>query len=140
MFPAATAPSNRRHLSASVPDLTIVVPTRNEAGNVLPLLAQLEAAVGTLPAEGIVDNDSEDETPAEVQAGAKHNSIPVSLYHRPTGDRVGGLGGAVKLGFDKARGRHVAVMDGDLQHPPALLPALVAEAQRTGADVVIASR
>jgi dolichol-phosphate mannosyltransferase len=46
----------------------------------------------------------------------------------------------VKRGFERATGEFVAVMDADLQHPPALLPVLLETARRETADVVVASR
>jgi hypothetical protein len=52
----------------------------------------------------------------------------------------GGLSGAVVDGFAHARGAYLCVLDADLQHPPACIPALLREAQQSGADVVIASR
>ncbi|NOZ89250.1 MAG: glycosyltransferase, partial [Crenarchaeota archaeon] len=55
--------------------------------------------------------------------------------------RVGrrGLGTAIVEGLRAARGRFVAVMDADLQHPPEVLPRLL-EAALRGYDVVVASR
>ena len=50
-----------------------------------------------------------------------------------------GLAGAVIHGWQNTDAQLLGVMDGDLQHPPELLPALW-EALQTGADVVIASR
>jgi dolichol-phosphate mannosyltransferase len=59
---------------------------------------------------------------------------------RRTGlDRWGGLAGAVIDGLRDCESEHVAVMDGDLQHPPEVLPRLLAELRR-GADIAIASR
>ena len=43
-------------------------------------------------------------------------------------------------GFAAARADWVGVMDADLQHPPEILPRLLARAGETGADVVVASR
>jgi len=45
----------------------------------------------------------------------------------------------VVAGLRIARGRYACVMDADLQHPPELVPVLLAEAER-GADLVVASR
>jgi dolichol-phosphate mannosyltransferase len=53
---------------------------------------------------------------------------------------AGGLGGAVTMGLRAAAAPWIVVMDADLQHPPALVPALVSAGQRAGADLVVATR
>jgi dolichol-phosphate mannosyltransferase len=127
-------------MRAKRPVLSIVVPTKDEAENVGPLVDELE---NILPGEGIeilfVD-DSDDATPDAVQAVARRSRREVRLIHREGEERVGGLSGAVVRGIQSARGEHVCVMDGDLQHPPALVADLFAAAHETGADLVVASR
>lgn len=108
--------------------LSVVVPTRNEALNVEALVSRLRVAldrdVGDW--EVVFVDDSDDATP-EVVTGLAARGLPVRLLHRPKGQRTGGLGGAVSDGFAVCRGDVVAVMDADLQHPPEVLPALVAQ-------------
>jgi dolichol-phosphate mannosyltransferase len=130
-------PSNR---GASGREVSVVIPTRNEAGSVRPLFDALCPALAGLSAEIISVDDSDDETPSVVAAVAAASSVPVRLRHRAGGERGDGLGGAVKLGFEAARGPYVAVMDCDLQHPPEVLSGMVAEAERQPADLVIATR
>jgi len=121
------------------PAVTIVVPTRNEAANVLPLLERIDAGLGGYPLEVIFVDDSTDDTPAVVENACRRFPF-VQLLHRPAGQRPGGLGGAVVAGFRQARAPYAVVMDGDLQHPPETAAALLAEATATNADVVIGSR
>jgi glycosyltransferase involved in cell wall biosynthesis len=86
-------------------------------------------------------DDSDDDTPARVREVAEQSrSVNIRLIHRVKKDRKGGLGGAVVAGFRSASTPWLAVMDGDLQHPPELLAQLLDTAQTTGADVVVASR
>ncbi len=121
-------------------DLTVVVPTRNEAGNISPLVDRLDAALSGQAAEIVFVDDSDDETPQrvlEVADGAGHR---VRLIHRAPDERAGGLGSAVLAGFDAADTRWAVVMDGDLQHPPELVPELVRAGCEHGSDVVVASR
>jgi len=120
-------------------ELSVVVPTRNEAASIDPFLAALSPALEGMDAEVIFVDDSSDDTPAVVERHAAVSSIPVHLRHRPAGERADGLGGAVKLGFEAAEGGLIAVMDVDLQHPPGLLRPMV-EAMRSDADLVIGSR
>lgn len=121
-------------------DVTIVVPTRNEAGNVAELLRRLNAALSSTRAEIIFVDDSDDETPAVILAEAQHSALPVHLLHRPVGERTGRLGGAVVLGFQHARSPWALVIDGDLQHPPEAVPAVVEATSTPGVDLVYGSR
>jgi dolichol-phosphate mannosyltransferase len=76
----------------------------------------------------------------QVGPGEAGVSSAVRLLHRPKGMRSGGLGGAVSEGFAIATGRVVVVMDADLQHPPEILPALIAPVLSGEADLVAGSR
>lgn len=120
--------------------LTVIVPTRNEAGNIAPLVFRLDSALGDLNAEILFVDDSTDRTPEEITTIASAVSRPVRLVHRAPAEQVGGLGGAVLAGLRDARGNWAVVMDGDLQHPPETVPQLVEVALETGADLVVASR
>jgi dolichol-phosphate mannosyltransferase len=120
--------------------LSIVVPTRNEVENIGPLLAGIERATRGLPTEVIFVDDSSDRTPVRIQELSHQFSFDVSLVTRPPGRRHGGLGGAVVEGCRTARGHWVCVMDADLQHPPELIPRLLARAEETAADIVLGSR
>lgn len=118
-------------------DLSVVIPTRNEADNIPALFARIDAALGGIRYEIIVVDDSDDETPRVVER-ERSTGRPVRLIHRDGPDRLGGLGSAVVEGFRAARGRYLACLDADLQHPPEKVPELVAELKE--ADVAVASR
>jgi GT2 family glycosyltransferase len=122
--------------------LTVLVPTRNEAANVAKLLDDLSRALEGIPAEVIFVDDSDDSTPAVIEGEASRlaPSLPTRLLRRERGQRAGGLAGAVVAGLRLARGRWVCVMDGDLQHPPAVVPRLLQTARDQGASLVVASR
>jgi dolichol-phosphate mannosyltransferase len=116
---------------------TLVVPTLNEAGNIGPLLSSLQDVMEEIPLRcgvTIVDDGSTDGTCDVVNAyGARDRRIRLL---RRAGER--GLAGAILDGWATSQAEFLGVMDGDLQHPPDLLPSLVSAAQ--GADVAIASR
>ncbi len=121
--------------------LSVIVPTRNEAGNVERLLTGLQEAFGEAEIEVIFVDDSTDETPQVIEAVSQHfPSIQVSLIHRPPEACVGGLGGAVVAGLEVARAEYACVMDGDLQHPPQLVPVLLRTATDHQVDLVVATR
>ncbi len=121
-------------------DLTIIIPTRDEEANIAELLRQIDVATGSLNAEVIIVDDSDDDTEGTARSVAATSTLPISVLHRNTEDRWGGLGGAVCDGLSEATGHWVVVMDGDLQHPPAIIPRLYRRAEESGADMVVASR
>lgn len=126
------------------PQVSIVVPTRNEAPNIALLVGRLSDALtddfGTgLGWELIFVDDSDDDTPAAIR-GQAAAGYPVLLHHRPAGSRPGGLGGAVQDGFALARGQVIAVMDADLQHPPEVMPAILSPIIDGRSDLVSGSR
>lgn len=118
--------------------LTLVVPTYNEGENTALLVSEILREMGQAGRkdfEILFIDDSTDQTPVLLDRLARENPA-VRWIHR-TGER--GLGTAIVRGFSEARGSVVAVMDGDLQHPPSLLPAMM-ERIEGGADLVIPSR
>ncbi|EYT57489.1 MULTISPECIES: glycosyltransferase [Microbacterium] len=118
--------------------VTIIVPTFNERDNVAELVARTAVALEGWDAEILFVDDSTDDTAAEVERVAADSPIPVRVIHRS--ENTGGLGGAVVIGLEAAVSDVCIVMDGDLQHPPELLPVLLARFAQGDADVVAASR
>jgi dolichol-phosphate mannosyltransferase len=120
--------------------VSLIVPTRNEAGNVSELLVRLGRLPSGVLGEVIFVDDSDDDTPAAIAYLAPGVDYAVDVVHREPGHRAGGLSGAVLEGFRRARGDWLAVMDADLQHPPEVLADLFATAGSAGADIVCATR
>lgn len=118
--------------------LSIVVPTFNEAPNVAELVRRVTAATAGIECEVLFVDDSTDDTPAVIREVAASASIPVRLVHRDT--PAGGLGGAVLEGFAAAAADACLVIDGDLQHPPETIPELWERFSQADVDVVVASR
>ncbi|WP_222267532.1 glycosyltransferase [Modestobacter marinus] len=119
--------------------VSVIVPTRNESGNVHELYQRLDGALRGRSWEVVFVDDSDDPTPFVI-AGVSRTDGRVRCVHRPAGARHGGLSGAVLRGFAAARSDVLVVMDGDLQHPPELVPELVAAVTDSGADLAVASR
>jgi dolichol-phosphate mannosyltransferase len=120
------------------PEVSVVIPTYNERKNVASLIARLERSLVGMAAEVVFVDDSDDGTAAAISA--TRSSLPVHVIHREGRQRAGGLSTAVLRGVAAAHGRYVVVMDGDLQHPPETIPSLVARANASESDIVIASR
>ncbi|OKK06193.1 dolichol-phosphate mannosyltransferase [Streptomyces sp. CB03234] len=138
-------PTGAEHVAPVTDDVpepgavTVVIPTFNESANVRELLRRIAATVpDRLPCEIVFVDDSTDDTPAVIADAARDCPFPVSVIHRDTPD--GGLGGAVVAGLKAATADWIVVMDADLQHPPALVPDLVATGEKEDADLVVASR
>lgn len=125
--------------AAPRPDLSLVVCTLNEVEAIGPLIAEIAAAMAAaappLAYEIIVvDDGSTDGTPGAVMA---LQDPRVRLIERVG---VRGLASAALAGWDEARAPFLALMDGDGQHDPALLPHLFAALRGSGADLAIGAR
>ncbi|GGJ08994.1 dolichol monophosphate mannose synthase [Streptomyces brasiliensis] len=119
--------------------VTVVVPTFNESANIRQLLHRItESVPSRLPCEVVFVDDSTDDTPEVIRQAAQDCPFPVAVLHRE--EPVGGLGGAVVEGMKAAGSEWIVVMDGDCQHPPSLVPELVATGERAKAGLVVASR
>ncbi|MFG6475446.1 glycosyltransferase [Microbacterium sp. P06] len=119
-------------------DVSVIVPTFNEGPNVRELLRRLDASLTGTAYEVVFVDDSTDSTPDIIREAAARTDAPVRLIHRdhPTG----GLGGAVVEGIQAATSEWCLIMDGDLQHPPEVIPHMLTRASRGDTDVVVASR
>jgi dolichol-phosphate mannosyltransferase len=118
-------------------ELTVVIPSFNERGNVKPLLERLDVALAGVAWQAIyVDDNSPDGTAEAVKAEAL--SRPNVACIRRIGRR--GLAGAVIEGALASAAPYVAVMDADLQHDETLLPRMLASLHGDEADLAIASR
>ena len=81
--------------------VSVIVPTRNEAGNVAALVRRLEHVLPSV-AEVIFVDDSDDDTPAAIAAERDRARMPVRLLHRAPGElptRYGVLGETLPRGF-----------------------------------------
>jgi dolichol-phosphate mannosyltransferase len=117
--------------------LSVIVPTYQERGNVAELVRRLDAALGGIAWEAVfVDDNSPDETAAVVKQLAV--SDPRVRCLKRVGRR--GLAGACIEGMLSSAAPHVAVIDADLQHDEKVLPAMLARLERGEADLVAATR
>ena len=130
---ATTDPSERQYL------LSLVIPTLNEEATIQRLLNRLFAVLdGVIPNQyelWVVDDCSEDKTGEQVRQLQAH----YPQLHLLQRQRDRGLATAAIAGWQQARGDILGVIDGDLQHPPEVLPQLL-QVINGEADLVIASR
>ena len=125
-----TEPSSLTESASFVPLLSVVVPVRNEVGNVGPLLADIEAACAGLGAFEVVfvNDGSSDGTAAALAALASSRPWLRVVTHAQSC----GQSAAVRSGVRHARAPIVATLDGDGQNDPAFLPAMVEALQKAG--------
>jgi glycosyltransferase involved in cell wall biosynthesis len=118
--------------------LSVVIPCYNESANIEPLFARLFPVLDTLSMDWEVvcvnDGSSDDTLDKLVAVHAREPRVRVVDLSRNFGKEA-----ALSAGLSTAEGDAVIPMDADLQHPPELLPDLVAR-WREGFDVVIAIR
>jgi len=121
--------------------LTVVIPTRNEADNVPPLVRGLRESLSGVDYRVVFVDDSTDETPEVIRSLGEEDDR-ISLMHRVGAEREGGLSTAVTTGMDTAANgsEYTCVMDADLQHPPEKVRQMLELAMDSEADVVVASR
>jgi dolichol-phosphate mannosyltransferase len=121
------------------PAVSVVVPVRNEAGNVRPLTDEIAAALnGRWDFEVIYVNDgSTDGTEAALNALKAERSWLRQIKHTTSC----GQSAAVRSGVAAARGPIIATLDGDGQNDPSFLPALLhVLEQGTGIGLVAGQR
>ena len=104
--------------------LSIVIPLFNEEGNVAPLIKELEKAVSKIDKKYeviLVDDGSSDGTWSNIELAAQSNAnvkgvkLARNFGHQP----------ALVAGLAHSEGEAIISMDGDLQHPPALIKELM---------------
>ncbi len=121
----------------AAPAVSIVVPVRNEAENVSPLVAEITAALdGRWAYEIIYVNDGSTDATAERLAGLMKQRRNLRQIRHATSS---GQSAAVRSGVRAARGAIVATLDGDGQNDPAFLPDLIAALDKGGDRVGLAA-
>ena len=115
--------------------VSLIIPTYNEHDNVTALVQRLGKALTNYNYEIIFIDDNSTDGTAELAESIK-DKYPLKVVVRK--DKRG-LASAVVDGLSYTNGDTIAVMDADLQHPPAVVPELL-KAMEKGADIAIGSR
>jgi dolichol-phosphate mannosyltransferase len=120
-----------------MPELTVVIPTFNEAQNIGAVISGLEQSLAGIDWEAIfVDDNSPDGTAGRVREEALTNPRVRCL------ERIGrrGLSSACIEGMLASSAPYLAVMDADLQHDESLLPDMLERLRDQSFDVIVGSR
>ena len=117
--------------------VSIIVPVRNEAENIIPLIEEITAALdGRWAYEIVYVNDGSTDATADRLATAMKQRLNLrQLRHAASA----GQSAAVRSGVRAARGAIVATLDGDGQNNPAFLPDLIAAVEKGGERVGLAA-
>jgi dolichol-phosphate mannosyltransferase len=111
------------------PQLAVVVPVHNEAGNIAPLIAEIcQSLDGRYGYEIVyVDDASSDSTAAELLAAARNPAVRVITHALRSGQSA-----AIWTGVNAARAPVIATLDGDGQNDPADIPGLLDRLDKAG--------
>ena len=117
--------------------VSVVVPVRNEAENVAPLIAEIVAALeGRWAYEIIYVNDGSTDATADRLAAIMAQRPNLRQLRHATSS---GQSAAIRSGVRAARGAIVATLDGDGQNNPAFLPDLISAVEKGGDRVGLAA-
>jgi SAM-dependent methyltransferase len=115
---------------------TVVIPCRNEAGNIAPAIDRLPRFCDDIEIL-FVEGHSRDHTVTEIQRVIeKHPELDIKLV-RQDGK---GKADAVRKGFDAARGDILMILDADLTTPPEDLPKFYEAITRGKGELIMGSR
>jgi len=125
-------------------EVSIVVPARDEAGNIAPLVAEIAHAMSKTRLDYeliLVDDGSSDTTAAEIRLEARaHPAVRGWSLERGRDGRGAGQSAALAAGLRIARGGVLVTLDADLQNDPADIPRLLDLLDTRGADLVQGDR
>lgn len=116
---------------------SIVLPTYNEAGNIVALIEALDRHVKSQKEIIVVDDNSPDGTSRLVRELIERGSVPGLRLETRMHDR--GLTKSIARGIEIAKGDIICWMDCDFSHPPEVMAELIKRVL-SGADVAVASR
>lgn len=116
------------------PDLTIVVPVKDEAGNIRALFGEMARDLSALRFEAVcVDDGSADGTAAELRDAMREYPWLRTIRHRHSC----GQSTAILTGVRAARAEWIATIDGDGQNPPAEIAKLIQARDAAGGAVAM---
>jgi glycosyltransferase involved in cell wall biosynthesis len=117
------------------PDLSIVIPVKNEADNLPDLYEEFRAVLDASgrPWELLIIDDGSADDSFEIlkRLHASDPRLRVIRFRKNFGQTA-----AFSAGFDRARGRYIITSDGDLQNDPRDIPAMVDRLEAGGLDIV----
>ena len=111
----------RTSSTAKQPDISVLVPVMNEAGNIRPLIDEIIEAFAGRDIEIIYINDASTDRTADELAAAQLDIASLKVLHH---QHRAGQSAALRTGLSHASADLIAVLDGDGQNVPADFPLL----------------
>ncbi len=138
MYGIVARPAPLRHAGhrSSNPSVSVVIPCRNEAGHIRPLVARLPE-LGPNSEFLFVEGNSTDDTEGEIRRTIEQNPQRPFRFLKQTGK---GKGDAVRLGFAHARGEVLLILDSDMGVAPEDVPKFVQALVRGKGEFINGSR
>lgn len=123
--------------AGAAPAISVVVPVRNEAGNIAPLIAEIASALdGRWAYEIVYVNDGSTDTTGDALSDLMKSRPHLrQIKHAQSA----GQSAAVRTGVRAARGAIVVTLDGDGQNNPAFLPDLVEAIEKSNGRIGLAA-
>ena len=122
----------------SMPSLSIIIPARNESGNIEDAIKRMpefpDAKIEIIFVEGNSSDDTWERIQEEVEK--PNSSFTIKAYKQPGK----GKNDAVRVGFDNANGELVTILDADLTTPPEMLPRFYRAYKQGLGDFINGSR
>jgi len=116
--------------------LSIVIPSYNERENILLLIPQLSKVFNQISHEILVVDDLSPDGTGQAVTELTHRGHAARLISK---NKKEGIGAALRVGYDEARGKYISSMDADLSFKPEHLKVMYDEILK-GADLVVGNR
>ncbi len=117
------------------PKLTVLIPMYNEEENVASTVKKVSDVLYSMGVdyELLIVNDGSTDSTLELlkQEAEKYKKLRIITYEKNRN-----LGGALKVGFEKARGDYIITIDSDLSYDAKYIPDLYHEAEETNHDII----
>ena len=121
------------------PSVSVIIPARNEAGNIKPILERLPRFTPRLEVI-FVEGNSADHTWEQILACVRDEGLIEGLSVKAFQQSGVGKGDAVRMGFAEAQGDILAILDADISVPPEELPRFVELVATNFCDLANGSR
>lgn len=117
------------------PNLSVILPTYNEAGNIVHLVRKIIVYLASSSYEIIICDDNSPDNTAAIVRKSFINNKNVKIFVRKK-DR--GLANAIRYGIERSKGDWIIVMDTDFNHDPKVLPEMIK--LKKSFDFIVGSR